>query len=52
MKATLEALKTMQSPRQIAARRGKKVSEVVAQREISRPSGEMSGETATAEDKA
>ncbi|MCB1529637.1 MAG: 30S ribosomal protein S5 [Rhodospirillales bacterium] len=52
VKATLEALKTMQSPRQIAARRGKKVSEVVAQREISRPSGEMSGETATAEDKA
>lgn len=31
--ATLEALKLMQSPRQIAFRRGKKVSDVVAQRE-------------------
>lgn len=31
--ATLEALKNMQSPRQVAARRGKKVSDVVAQRE-------------------
>jgi small subunit ribosomal protein S5 len=31
--ATLNALKNMQSPRQIAARRGKKVSDIVAQRE-------------------
>ncbi|MEM7617769.1 MAG: 30S ribosomal protein S5 [Pseudomonadota bacterium] len=31
--ATLEALKKMESPRQIAARRGKKVSDVVAARE-------------------
>ena len=31
--ATLEALKNMQSPRQVASRRGKKVSDVVAQRE-------------------
>lgn len=31
--ATLEALKLIQSPRQVAARRGKKVSDVVAQRE-------------------
>jgi len=31
--ATLEALKFMQSPRQVASRRGKKVSDVVAQRE-------------------
>lgn len=31
--ATLEALKYMQSPRQVASRRGKKVSDVVAQRE-------------------
>lgn len=31
--ATLDALQQMQSPRQIAARRGKKVSDVVAQRE-------------------
>lgn len=33
--ATLEALKMMESPRQIAARRGKKVSDVVAARESS-----------------
>lgn len=33
VKATLEALKKMQSPRQIAARRGKKVSDIVASRE-------------------
>lgn len=31
--ATLDALKFMQSPRQVASRRGKKVSDVVAQRE-------------------
>ncbi len=31
--ATLEALQAMQSPRQIAARRGKKVADVVSQRE-------------------
>lgn len=31
--ATLEGLKLMQSPRQVAARRGKKVSDVVSQRE-------------------
>ena len=31
--ATLEALKKMESPRQIAARRGKKVGDVVAGRE-------------------
>lgn len=31
--ATLEALKSMESPRQIAARRGKKVGDVVAARE-------------------
>lgn len=33
--ATFEALKKMESPRQIAARRGKKVSDVVAAREAS-----------------
>lgn len=33
--ATLEALKKMESPRQIAARRGKKVSDVIAARESS-----------------
>jgi len=31
--ATLEALKKMESPRQIAARRGKKVGDVIAGRE-------------------
>lgn len=36
VRATLEALKGMQSPRQVAARRNKKVSDVVAQRETSR----------------
>ncbi len=39
--ATLEALKLMQSPRQVASRRGKKVSEVVANRE-----GTKAGEAA------
>lgn len=42
--ATLEALKFMQSPRQVAARRGKKVSDVVAQRE-----GTKAGEAASDE---
>lgn len=42
--ATLEALKFMQSPRQVASRRGKKVSDVVAQRE-----GTKAGETASDE---
>ncbi|MAZ76665.1 MAG: 30S ribosomal protein S5 [Micavibrio sp.] len=34
--ATFEALKAMQSPRQVAGRRGRKVSDIVAQRETSR----------------
>jgi small subunit ribosomal protein S5 len=34
VRATLEALKNIQSPRQIAARRGKKVGEVIANREV------------------
>lgn len=34
--ATLNALKNMESPRQIAARRGKKVSDIVSARETSR----------------
>lgn len=38
--ATLEALKSMQSPRQVASRRGKKVGDIVAQRE-----GTKAGET-------
>lgn len=43
--ATLEALKFMQSPRQVAARRGKKVADVVAQRE-----GTKAGEASAAEE--
>lgn len=35
IKATFEALKDIQSPRQVAARRGKKVSDIVKAREIS-----------------
>jgi small subunit ribosomal protein S5 len=42
--ATLEALKFMQSPRQVASRRGKKVSDVVAQREGTK-AGEATAET-------
>ncbi len=42
--ATLEALKFMQSPRQVASRRGKKVSDVVASRE-----GTKAGEAAADE---
>lgn len=36
VKATFEALKGVQSPRQVAGRRGRKVSDIVAQRETSR----------------
>jgi small subunit ribosomal protein S5 len=46
--ATLEALKYMQSPRQVAARRGKKVSDVVAQREGTK-AGEAAAEEANEE---
>jgi small subunit ribosomal protein S5 len=38
--ATFDALKKMQSPRQVAARRNKKVGEVVANREAARPHAE------------
>jgi small subunit ribosomal protein S5 len=34
VRATIEALKNIQSPRQIAARRGKKVGDIVAGREV------------------
>ena len=34
VRATLEALKNIQNPRQIAARRGKKVGDVIANREV------------------
>jgi small subunit ribosomal protein S5 len=43
--ATLEALKYMQSPRQVATRRGKKIADVVAQRE-----GTKAGEAVDAAD--
>ncbi len=43
--ATLEALKFMQSPRQVATRRGKKIGDVVAQRE-----GTKAGEAAVVAD--
>ena len=43
--ATLEALKFMQSPRQVATRRGKKISDVVAQRE-----GTKAGEAAASDE--
>ena len=36
VQATLAALKSMESPRQIAARRGKKVSDIISVREASR----------------
>ena len=45
--ATFEALKKMQSPRQVAARRGRKVSDIVAQRETSR--GSSTSETSAAD---
>jgi small subunit ribosomal protein S5 len=41
--ATLAALQNMQSPRQVAARRGKKVSDIVSQREGTK-SGEASAD--------
>lgn len=42
--ATFDALKHMQSPRQVAARRGKKVSDIVANREAARSHAEMVGD--------
>ncbi|PJB69006.1 MAG: 30S ribosomal protein S5 [Alphaproteobacteria bacterium CG_4_9_14_3_um_filter_47_13] len=38
--ATFDALKNLQSPRQVAGRRGKKVSDIVASREMTSPSQE------------
>lgn len=46
--ATLEALKFMQSPRQVASRRGKKVSDVVANREGTK-AGDAAAEEANEE---
>ena len=45
--ATFDALQNMHSPRQVAARRGKKVSEIVANREADRSTAER---VASAED--
>lgn len=39
VRATFDALKRQQSPRQVAARRGKKVGEIVAQRAVVEKSG-------------
>ena len=47
--ATLNALQNMQSPRQVAARRGKKVGDVVAQRETSGGTKAQATEDAKAE---
>jgi len=46
--ATFDALKNMHSPRQVAARRGKKVSEIIASREADRSQAEKA--TAVSED--
>jgi len=40
--ATFEALGKMQSPRQVAARRSKKVGDIIANREAGKPSAEQS----------
>lgn len=45
--ATMDALKNMQSPRQVAARRGKKVSDIINNREAARSQAEK---VATQED--
>ncbi len=42
--ATFEALKNMQSPRQVAARRNKKVGDIVANREAARSASEQTTE--------
>lgn len=47
--ATFDALKRMQSPRQVAARRGKKVSDVIVNREAGKPAAEQTV-TATEEE--
>ncbi|MBI4030306.1 MAG: 30S ribosomal protein S5, partial [Proteobacteria bacterium] len=47
--ATFEALKNMQSPRQVAARRSKKVSEIVAHREAALSGAEQAAAAESAE---
>jgi len=48
--ATFDALKQMQSPRQVAARRSKKVSDIVANREAARGHAEKAATAETAEE--
>jgi len=47
--ATFDALKRMQSPRQVASRRGKKVSDIIVNREAGKPAAEQTV-TATEEE--
>lgn len=47
VRATLEALKATQSPRNVAARRGKKVSDIVASRELSNTKGKVGAQDAS-----
>jgi len=44
--ATFEALQRMQSPRQVAARRSKKVGDIIASREAAKPANEKSEDKA------
>ncbi len=48
--ATFDALKQMQSPRQVAARRSKKVSDIIANREAARSQAEKAGAAETEEE--
>lgn len=47
--ATFDALTRMESPRQVASRRGKKVSDIIAAREITRSSSAKADEAAESE---
>lgn len=47
--ATFDALVSMESPRQVASRRGKKVSDIIASREITRSSSAKADEAAETE---
>lgn len=50
--ATFDALTRMESPRQVASRRGKKVSDIIASREIVRSSSAKADEAAAEEEAA
>jgi len=50
--ATFDALTRMESPRQVASRRGKKVSDIIASREIVRSSSARADEEAEAQEVA